>query len=95
MARKKNLKGYINHSIATPKHLKDKQNKVYGKYFSTIDFSPNSDINENNFKDKSVPIGTLSISNKELELTEYEINKIINTLENALSIHTKKIALGL
>ena len=95
MARKKNLKGYINHSFATPKHLKDKQKQSYGKYFSNIDFSPNGNINENNFKDKSVPIGTLSVSNKEFELTEYEINKLINTLENALSIHTKKIALGL
>ena len=88
-------KGYINHSVATPSRLKDKQKKVYGKYFPTIDFSPNGDISEANFKDKSVPIGTLSVSNKEFELTEYEINKMISTLENALSIHSKKIALGL
>lgn len=93
--KNRKTRGYINHSLATPSNLKGKQKMAYGKHFPTIDFSPNGNINESNFKDKSVAIGSLTISNKEFELTEYEINKLISTLENALSIHSKKIALGL
>lgn len=95
MARKKNFKGYVNHSHATPKSIKEKQAKVYGKHYSTIDFSMNENINENNFKDKSLPVGTLSLAGKEIELTQYEMNKLIKTLENSLLIHDKRISLGI
>jgi len=95
MARKKNYKGYVNHSYATPGSIKDKQSKVYGKNYSSIDFSMNENINESNFKNKSIPVGTLHLAGKEVELTQYEINKLIKTLENALSNHDKRISLGI
>lgn len=94
MAKKTKFKGYINHSYATPSDGKMKQ-KMYGKYYSTIDFSMNDGLNESNFKVKTTPIGTLHIANREIELTESEALKVIQTLENALSIHDKKISLGL
>ena len=95
MARKKNYKGYVNHSYATPSSIKDKQSKVYGNHYSSIDFSMNENINESNFKNKSIPVGTLHLAGKEVELTQYEINKLIKTLENALSNHDKRISLGI
>jgi len=95
MARKNNYKGYVNHSHATPNHIKQKQAERFGKHYASIDFSMNENINENNFKNKSLPIGTLHLAGKEIELTDYEINKLIKTLENSLAIHDKRISLGL
>ena len=95
MARKNNYKGYVNHSHATPNHIKEKQTERFGNHYASIDFSMNENITEFNFKDKSLPIGTLHLAGKEIELTEYEINKLIKTLENSLAIHDKRISLGL
>jgi hypothetical protein len=95
MARKNNYKGYVNHSFATPNSTKEKQDKVYGKHYSSIDFSMNDNINESNFKNKSLPVGTLHLAGKQVELTQYEMNKLIKTLENSLLIYDKKISLGL
>lgn len=94
MARKNNYNGYVNHSHATPNHIKEKQER-FGNHYSSIDFSMNHNINEANFKNKSLPIGTLHLAGKEIELTEYEVNKLIKTLENSLAIHDKRISLGL
>jgi hypothetical protein len=95
MSRKRNYKGYVNHSHATPKHIKKKQTELFGNHYASRVFSMNENITESNFKDKSLPIGTLHLAGKEIELTEYEINKLIKTLENSLAIHDKKIMLGL
>lgn len=94
MARRKNFKGSVNHSHAVSADARKKQNK-FGTNYSNIDFAMSSNINEFNYKDKSLPIGLLKVGNKEIELTSYECNKIISTLENAILIHDRKIKLGI
>jgi len=94
MARRKNFKGSVNHIHAVPSDVKKKQNR-FGKNYSSIDFGMSDSINEFNYKDKSLPIGSLKVGNKEIELTSHECNKIISTLENAVLIHDRRIKLGI
>jgi|TARA_B100000900_G_scaffold408616_1_gene423149 hypothetical protein len=94
MARKKAFRGSVNHIYAVSGDIKKKQTK-FGKNYSSIDFEMSDRINENNYRDKSLPIGLFKVGDREFELTSFECNKIISTLENALSIHDKKIKLGI
>ncbi len=87
-------KGRINHGGAT--HQKDRDRlKALGKNYNSIDFELSSNINLNNYKDRSVPIGYLLVGNQRVELTWSECNKVITTLEDAKSSHHRKIQLGL
>jgi hypothetical protein len=92
--RNSKLKGSINHSLAVTPANRERQKKL-GRHYSSIDFEPTDKLNESNYKDKSIPIGTLKIGNKSVDLTANECNKLLSTLEEALSVHYKKIKLGL
>ena len=92
--RKKGFKGSVNHSHAISHSKRERLNQL-GENYTSIDFEFTDVINEFNYKDKSIAIGTLKVGNKEVNITKAECKRIISTLEEALSSHQKKIKLGL
>lgn len=92
--RKKSFKGSVNHSLAMSRESRERQKKL-GREYSSIDFEFTNEINEFNYKDKSIPIGNLKIGDRRLSLTIAECNRVISTLEDAIAVHRKKIKLGL
>ena len=92
--RKKGFKGSVNHSHAIS-HNKRERLKQLGENYTSIDFEFTDVINEFNYKDKSIPIGTLKVGSREVEITSAECKRIITTLEEVLISHQKKIKLGL
>ena len=92
--RKKSFKGSVNHSLAISRESRDHQKKL-GRTYSSIDFEFTNEINEFNYKDKSIPIGNLKVGDTKLNLTEAECSRVISTLEDAIAVHRKKIKLGL
>ncbi len=74
------------------------QNKVkrYGKLFGTIDFVINKDLNETIIKQryKDTIIGEFHISGKEYTVTLAELDRIIETAENAKRVFFKSYGMG-
>ena len=52
-------------------------------------------ITEGNYKDRSLPIGTLIVGNQRVDLSWSECNKVFTTLMDAQNSHKRKIQLGL
>jgi hypothetical protein len=87
-------RGRVNMGGATQDKDRDRLNKL-GKNFNSIDFEMSSTINESNYTDKGLSIGSLLIGKHSIDLTYSECNRIIQTLDNAQSTHKQKIRLGL
>tara|TARA_Y100000816_G_C26106366_1_gene588139 strand:+ start:1957 stop:2241 length:285 start_codon:yes stop_codon:yes gene_type:complete len=92
--RKKGFQSSVNHSLATSREKRDRL-KELGENYASIDFEFTDVINEFNYKDKSIPVGTLKIGSKQVDITTAECKRIISTLEEVLTTHQKKIKLGL
>jgi len=87
-------RGRVNMGGAT--HAKDRDRlKSLGKHYNSIDFEVSDSITEANYKDKSQPIGTLVIGNRNVDLTWSECTKLMQTLSDAQLIHRRKIQMGL
>ena len=87
-------RGRVNHGGAT--HDKDRERlRKLGKNYNDIDFAMSENLNESNYGDKSLPIGTLEIGNFSVDLTWAECTKVAETLEAAQLTHRQKIRLGL
>jgi len=77
-------------------HEKDRERlKRLGKNYNSIDFLMTDQMNESNYSDRSIPIGTLEVGNVSIDLTWSECSKIMETLETAQQTHRQKIRLGL
>jgi len=77
-------------------HEKDRERlKKLGKNYNSIDFLMTDEMNESNYSDRSIPIGTLEVGNVSIDLTWSECSKIMETLETAQQTHRQKIRLGL
>lgn len=77
-------------------HEKDRERlKKLGKNYNSIDFLMTDQMNESNYSDRSIPIGTLEVGNVSIDLTWSECSKIMETLETAQLTHRQKIRLGL
>ena len=77
-------------------HEKDRERlKKLGKNYNSIDFLMTDQMNESNYSDRSIPIGTLEVGNVSIDLTWAECSKIMETLETAQQTHRQKIRLGL
>lgn len=74
------------------------QSKVakYGKLFGTIDFEFNEDLNSDTIERKysNSPVGLFIIDNKEFPVTLNELDRIIETAENAKSVFLKSYSMG-
>jgi hypothetical protein len=87
-------RGRVNMGGAT--HEKDRERlKKLGKNYNSIDFLMTDQMNESNYSDRSIPIGTLEVGNVSIDLTWSECSKIMETLETAQQTHRQKIRLGL
>jgi len=87
-------RGSVNMGGAT--HEKDRERlKRLGKNYNSIDFLMTDQMNESNYSDRSIPIGTLEVGNVSIDLTWSECSKIMETLETAQQTHRQKIRLGL
>jgi hypothetical protein len=87
-------RGRVNMGGAT--HEKDRDRlRSLGNNYNSIDFEMSDVITEENYKDKSEPIGTLVIGNRSVDLTWSECNKLMQTLSDAQLVHKRKIQLGL
>jgi len=74
------------------------QEKVrrFGKLFGTIDFEVNEGLSVDVIKQRTAdtPIGEFQIGGKTYNVTLAEINRIIETAENARSVFNKSYSMG-
>lgn len=87
-------RGYVNHGGASTEKDRERLRKL-GKNYNSIDFAMTDKMNESNYSDRSIPIGTLEVGSVSIDLTWSECSKIMETLEAAQQTHRQKIRLGL
>ena len=82
----------INHSYA----MDQKKVRRYGKYFGSIDFECNPDITAKQFKDdlRNVTTGKFEIAGRSYDVTWAEMNRIIETLQDAQEALIKSYRYG-
>lgn len=87
-------RSYVNHGGASTEKDRERLRKL-GKNYNSIDFAMTNQMNESNYSDKSIPIGTLEVGKFSVDLTWSECSKIMETLQDAQLTHRQKIRLGM
>jgi hypothetical protein len=79
------LKSYVNNTFGVTPKNEEKSQKYNGKNYSSIDLQLNPDLKPADYPLKPfTEIGVLKIGNVEATVTKSEIERIIETLQDAL-----------
>jgi len=90
------IKSFVNNSFATTQKHEAKTQKYNGKNYSQIDLQINPELKPTDYPLKPfTEIGNLKIGNAELIVTKSEIERIIETLQEALNTVDKKYRLNI
>jgi hypothetical protein len=90
------IKSFVNNSFGVTQKQEAKFQKYAGKNFSGIDLQLNPELKPSDYPVKPfTEIGSLKIGNVEMVVTKAEVEKIIETLQDALHTVDKKFRLNI
>jgi hypothetical protein len=90
------IKNFVNNSFGVTQKQEAKFQKYAGKNFSGIDLQLNPELKPSDYPVKPfTEIGSLKIGNAEMVVTKAEVEKIIETLQDALHTVDKKFRLNI
>ena len=93
---KKPNRGYVNQSYGVTTSEEERQSKVFGPKYTSIDFGFNPDLSVEDFPIRNATVlGSLIIGDYEVELTKAECEKIMYTMHEAMQSSQKRYRLGI
>jgi|688.fasta_scaffold39906_8 hypothetical protein len=92
---KTNHKSFVNNAFGVASSEEARLEKAFGSKWNTIDFQFNPDLKPEDYPIRNATeIGMLIVGNHEIAITKAEAERIIHTLDDAVTSSQKRFRIG-